>query len=183
MSCLGPSRASVKWGPIRPPFPVNWKCPFMPSLKGLMKFFGEIPKMILHQFKIILNFGMSLSLLVGLLPYLNYTNIGISPVLDEISFRSFMETFLRCSCTTFNYSKCLVCLSVCQLAYFLTNNRKIIRYLKFWLRYLYRFLLDIPRRLVPQLQIYLNSLYVPQSVSWLTSLLELHKYSDISSSG
>ena len=36
---------------------------------------------------------MSVSLLVGLLPYWNYTNIGISPVLEEISFWNFLETF------------------------------------------------------------------------------------------
>ena len=32
------------------------------------------------------NSCMSVSLLVGLLPYWNYTNIGISPVLDDIFF-------------------------------------------------------------------------------------------------
>ena len=37
---------------------------------------------------------MCVSLLVGLLPYWNYVNIGISPVLDEISFWTFFEAFL-----------------------------------------------------------------------------------------
>jgi len=39
---------------------------------------------------------MSLSLLVGLLPYWKYINIGISQVLDEIYFWIFLETLLRC---------------------------------------------------------------------------------------
>ena len=44
---------------------------------------------------------MSVSLLIGSLPYWNYTNIGISPVLDEISFWNFLETFLVCWYTHF----------------------------------------------------------------------------------
>ena len=36
------------------------------------------------------------SLLVGLLPYLNWTNIEISPVLDDIFFLSCLEAFLEC---------------------------------------------------------------------------------------
>ena len=39
---------------------------------------------------------MSVSLLVGLLSYWNLTNIGISPVLDDISFWIFLEAFLGC---------------------------------------------------------------------------------------
>ena len=41
---------------------------------------------------------------------------------------------------------------------------------------------DIPGMLLYHFQIILNSLYVCQSVSWITSLLKLHKYRDISSS-
>ena len=37
---------------------------------------------------------MSVSLFVSLLPYWNYVNMGIYPVLDEISFWIFLETFL-----------------------------------------------------------------------------------------
>ena len=44
---------------------------------------------------------MSASLLVGLLPYWHSANIGISPVLDEISFWNFLETFLRYFWTIF----------------------------------------------------------------------------------
>ena len=42
------------------------------------------------------NSCMSVWLLVGLLSYWNYTNIGIFPVQDEISFWKFVETFLGC---------------------------------------------------------------------------------------
>ena len=41
---------------------------------------------------------------------------------------------------------------------------------------------DIPRMIVHLFQIILNFLYVCQSVSWLTSLLRLGSYRDISSS-
>ena len=73
---------------------------------------------------------MPLNLLVGLLPYWNYTNIGISPFLDAISFWNFLEAFLGC-------------LYTCSK--------------QFWISCL--------------------------SISWLTSLLKLYKYRDISSSG
>ena len=46
-----------------------------------------------------------------------------------------------------------------------------------------KFLGDIPGMLVHHFQIILNFLYVSQSVSWLTSLLKIHKYRDLSSSG
>ena len=111
-----------------------------------LKFFGDIPGMLVHYFQIILNFMyvcqsvclltsspkldkgispdlddisflnffetfvgyfwtfsrsfwiscLSVSLLVGLLPYWNYDNTGISLVLDEISFWIFLEAFLGC---------------------------------------------------------------------------------------
>ena len=41
-------------------------------------------------------FCMSVSVLFGSLSYWNYTIIGISPVLDKISFWFFLETFLGC---------------------------------------------------------------------------------------
>ena len=130
---------------------------------------------------------MSVSLLVSLLPYWNYTNIGISPVLNKISFWIFLETFLGCwstfskkfwifcmsvsvlfgSLSYWNYtiigispvldkisfwffwrhswdvgtlvpnnSEFFVCLSVCYLAHFLTEITQILGYLQFWMRYL-----------------------------------------------
>ena len=46
-----------------------------------------------------------------------------------------------------------------------------------------KFLSDIPRMFVHYFQIIQNFLYVCQPVSWLTSLLKLDKYGDISSYG
>ena len=50
------------------------------------------------------------------------------------------------------------------------------------MRYLSEIFGGIPRMFVHCLQIILNFLYVCQSVSWLSSLLILYKYSDISTS-
>ena len=52
--------------------------------------------------------------------------------LSEIFWRHSQDV---CSLVPNNY-KFLVCLSVCQLAYFLTEIRQIQGYLKFWMRYL-----------------------------------------------
>ena len=57
---------------------------------------------------------MSVSLLVGLLSYWNYTNVGISPVLDEIFFWKFLETFLGCFYTIPKWLKNF-CMSVSLL--------------------------------------------------------------------
>jgi len=46
-----------------------------------------------------------------------------------------------------------------------------------------KFFGDIPGMLVHWFQIVLNLFFVCQSVSWLTSLLKLDKYRNISSSG
>ena len=78
-----------------------------------LEFFGDIPEMLVHWFQIILIFsgdipGMLVHLLqmilnfmyvcqsVCLLTSLPKLDKGISPVLDEISFWNFLETFLRC---------------------------------------------------------------------------------------
>ena len=50
------------------------------------------------------------------------------------------------------------------------------------MRYLYDIFWEIPQLLVQDFQIILNFLYVSQSVSWLTFLLKLDIYRDISSS-
>ena len=47
---------------------------------------------------------MSVSLFVSLLPYWNYINMGISLVLDEISFWIFLETFLGYFCLSASLS-------------------------------------------------------------------------------
>ena len=57
---------------------------------------------------------MCVSLLVGLLSYWNYTNIGISPVLNKISFWIFLETFLGCW-STFSKKFWIFCMSVSVL--------------------------------------------------------------------
>ena len=88
-------------------------------------------------------------------------NIGISPVLDEISFWNNLETFLGCFFTIFQNYKFLY---VCQFI-------------------LTAFFLEISGMLTSQFQIILNILYVCHSVSCLTSLLKLYKYRDNSSAG
>ena len=54
---------------------------------------------------------MSVSLFVSPLPYWNYVNMGIYPVLDEISFWIFLETFLGYFCTISKIF-CISCMSV-----------------------------------------------------------------------
>ena len=51
-----------------------------------LEFFGGIPDMLVHWFQIIQIFCLSVSLVVGILPYRYQTDLGISPALDEISF-------------------------------------------------------------------------------------------------
>ena len=61
-----------------------------------LEIFGDIPWTFLHHFSIIINCLYGVSLLVSLLPYWNWTNIEISPVLDEIFSLNFFQTFLVC---------------------------------------------------------------------------------------
>ena len=68
-----------------------------------------------------------------------------------------------------NYSEFLVCLSVYQLAYFLTEIMSIKRYLQFWMRYLPDFFGDILDILLDCFKIILNFLYVCQSVSYIST--------------
>ena len=63
---------------------------------------------------------MSVSLLVGLLLYWNWANIGISPVPDEIFFWNFLETFIGCFYTSSKWFW-ISCMSVSLFAYFLTT--------------------------------------------------------------
>merc|ERR1712082_526740 len=98
-----------------------------------LKFFGDIPGMLVHYFQIVLNFlyvCQSVSWLTSLL------KLDISRDISS----SGLDIFLK-------------------------------------------FFGDIPLMLVHYFQIILNFLYVCQSVSWLTSLLKLDKYRNISSSG
>ena len=81
----------------------------------------------------------SVSLLVGLLPYWNYTNTGISPFLDDIYFWDFLETFLGYWYSSSEYFW-ISCISHGQLvAYFFTEIRQIEGYLLFLMTYLSEF--------------------------------------------
>ena len=125
---------------------------------------------------------MSLSLFVCSLLDWNYTNIGISLVLDEISFWNFLETFLGCLYTLsklFRISCMSFSLLVGLLPYWYETNKGIspvlidISVWHFW---------DMSLMLVHYFQMKLNFLYVCQCVILLTSLLKSDKYKDISSS-
>ena len=122
---------------------------------------------------------MSVSRFVGLLSYWNFTNIGIFPVLDEISMNVF-ETFLGCWYTC--YKKFWIsCMSLICLIPLLKMDKYRDIYSSRWYIFL-KFFGDIPGMFVHLFQIILNFLYVCQSASWLTSLLKLGSYRDISSS-
>ena len=82
-----------------------------------------------------------------------------------------------------NNSEFLICLSVCQLAYFLTEIRQIQGYLQFCMRYLSEIFGGIPGIIVHLFQIILNFMYVCQLVGLHTSLLKLGQYRDISCFG
>ena len=58
-----------------------------------LKFYGDIPEMFVHFYKHLQISFMSISLLAGLPAYWIWVNIGISPVLDDISFRIFWQIF------------------------------------------------------------------------------------------
>ena len=77
--------------------------------------------MLLHYIQIIL---MSVSLLVGVFPDWNYTNIGISQVLDEKFDGNIFDTVLVCWYTISKNSEFNVCLSACVLAHCLTKIRQ-----------------------------------------------------------
>ena len=88
--------------------------------------------MFSHQFKIILIFFISVSVLVG---YFLTEIRQISPLLDEIYFQNFLEALLRCLHTNSKYFW-ISCMSVSLLVcYFLTEIRQIWRYRHFWMRY------------------------------------------------
>ena len=73
----------------------------------------------------------------------------------------------------------LVCLSVCQLAYFLTEIRQIWGYLQFWMRYLFetfwRHSLDVGT-LVPNNCEFLVCLSVCQLANFLTEIRQIQGY-------
>ena len=77
-------------------------------------------------------------------------------------------------------------LCLCQYDGWLTSLLKLHKYWDIsssgWDIFL-KFFGDISGLLVGQFQLIMSSLYVSQSVNWLTSLLKLDKYGDISCSG
>ena len=110
---------------------------------------------------------MSVSLLVGLLPYWYYTNIAISPLLKEISFWNFLETFLRCWYTNSKWfwNFCMsLSLLFGLLAYW--NYTNVDNSSSGWDIFL-KFLGDILGTLIQYFQIILNFFYVCRSVRWL----------------
>ena len=64
-----------------------------------LKFYGDIPGIFLHFFEILSIFLSVCQSFSWPLSHWNEANMGISPVLDEISFWIFLETFLGCSYT------------------------------------------------------------------------------------
>ena len=101
-------------------------------------------------------------------------------VLNDISFWIFWRHTWDVCALVLNNSDLFVYLSVCSLAYFLTEIRPIQQYVNFGWYIPLNFFGDIPGMLLHHFKIILNFLYVCQSVSWLTSLLKLDKYRDIS---
>ena len=112
--------------------------------------------------------------------------MGISPVLDDKYFWNLLEILLGCSYTISKYFQ-ICCVSVCCQSFsWLTSLLKLDKSRDIsnsgWDIFL-KFFEGIPGMFVHLFQIILNFMYVCQSVSWLTSLLKLFKYRDISSSG
>ena len=75
-----------------------------------------------------------------------------------------------------------ICESVSLLTFLLKFNKYRDILVSGWYIFLISFG-DIPRMFVHKLKIFLNFLYVCQSVSWFTFLLKFNKYRDISCSG
>ena len=83
-----------------------------------------------------------LCLSAGLLAYFLYwnkANIGISPVLDKISFWYIFGTFLGFGSLLWNNFEFPVCPSVWYLAHFFTGSRLIWGFLQFYITYFYNF--------------------------------------------
>ena len=105
-------------------------------------------------------------LLFGLLSYWNYTNIGISPILDKISFWNFLETYPGClyTCTKYFWNYCMsVSLLFGLLPYW--NYTNLDNSSSGWDIFLI-FLGDILVTLIHNFQIILI-FYVCQCVTWL----------------
>ena len=137
--------------------------------------------MLLHHFRIILNFlyvSQSDSWLTSLLKLDKYRDIS-GP--EWAIFLKFFGDIPRILWHHFHII--LNFLYVCQSVSWLTSLLKLDKYRDIsssaWDIFL-NFFGDIPRMLLHHLQIILNFLYVCQSVSWLSSLMKLGQYRDIS---
>ena len=126
---------------------------------------------------------MSVSLLVALLPYWNYKKYRDNSSSGWDIFLKFFGGFPGINLQLIQIILNFLC--VCQSVSWLTcllkldKNRDISS--SGWVISL-KFFGGIPGMFVHLFQIILNFMYICQSVSWLTSLLQLHKYRDISTS-
>ena len=148
-----------------------------------LKFFWDIPVMLVHYFKIIFNFlyvCQSISWLMSLLKLDTYTEISSSEWdIFLISFWDIHGTFVH------YFQIITIFLFLCQWASWLTSLLKLDKYRHSsgpeWDIFL-KIFGDIPGMLLHHFQIILNFLYVPQSVSLLTYLLKLGLYRYVFSS-
>ena len=140
--------------------------------------------MLVHLFKIILNFFyvcQSVSWLTSLLKLYKYRDISSS------GWDIFLKIFGDISgMLAGQFQIILWFLYVSQSVSLLTSLLQLQKYRDIsssgWDIFLY-FSGGFPRMFVNLFQIIFNFLYVCKSVSWLTSLLKLYKYRDISRCG
>ena len=139
--------------------------------------------MFLHLLKIILNFlyvSQSVSGLTSLLKICKYRDISCSCRDMFLKFCVDIPGML-----VHQFQNNMNFLHVCQSVIWPTSLLKLDNYRDIsssgWDIFL-KFVGDISGILAHQLHTILNFLYVCQSVSWITSLLKLDKYKDISSS-
>ena len=106
-------------------------------MRYLSEIFGGFPGIFLYQIQIIWNFSYVCPSVSWITSILIQANIEIYQILDEISFKCFFWTHSFDACTLLsNHYEFIVCPSVCQLAYFLTESISIQIYLQFSIRYL-----------------------------------------------
>ena len=133
--------------------------------------------MFVHQRKIILNFlyvCQSVSQFTSLLKSCQYRNISSS---GGYIFLNFWRHSLDISVLFLKHSVFVVCLSVCQLVYFLTEIMSIQDYLQFWMIYISEVFKDIPGIFLHYFKNILYFLYVCQSVSQFLISLPIGHFS------
>ena len=113
----------------------------------------------------------------------SWLNCLISWVLDDISFWNLLETFLGCFYTFFQ--KNANCLYLCQFVSWLTFLHILGKYSDIscsWWDIFLKYFGDILGMFVHFFQIITIFLFVCQSISWLTSLMKLGQFRNISCS-